>query len=74
MRDTTKQHDQLRLFHELVETQTTRDHVDDSGVLFGGRLGLAGSSPIIIASVIPNGCADGRSSFHAGGGGNDDRR
>lgn len=31
MRDTTRQHDQLRLFHELVETQTTRDHVDDAG-------------------------------------------
>jgi hypothetical protein len=31
MRDTVR-HDQLRLFDELVETQTTRDHVDDAGV------------------------------------------
>jgi hypothetical protein len=32
MRDTTRQRDQLRLFDELVETQTTRDHVNDDGV------------------------------------------
>jgi hypothetical protein len=32
VRDIVKQHDQLRLFAELVETQTTRDHVNDGGV------------------------------------------
>jgi hypothetical protein len=31
MRDTVRR-DQLRLFDELVETQTTRDHVNDAGV------------------------------------------
>jgi hypothetical protein len=30
MRDTVKR-DQLRLFDELVETETTRDHVSDAG-------------------------------------------
>lgn len=30
MRDTVKR-DQLRLFDELVETETTRDHVNDAG-------------------------------------------
>ena len=31
MRDTTKQRDQFTLFNELVETQTTSDHVNDAG-------------------------------------------
>ncbi len=31
MRDTARR-DQLTLFAELVETQTTRDHVSDAGV------------------------------------------
>ena len=31
MRDTVRR-DQLTLFDELVETQTTRDHVSDAGV------------------------------------------
>ena len=31
MRDVTRQN-QLQLFDELIETQTTRDHVNDAGV------------------------------------------